>query len=76
MTLSTHAALAKDKRHATGKINTMQHRHYAIIAGILKQVIDNDTQVRMVELFARKLGEDNPNFDHLRFLRACGLVEV
>jgi hypothetical protein len=74
MALSTHAALAKDRRNAEGQANAMQHRHYAVIAGILKEM-GTPLNGRVAVHFADKLQAANANFDRNRFLRACGLRE-
>lgn len=80
MTLSTHAALAKDMRSADrAKVNTMQPRHYAMLAGILNEMTDYGCpRGALILRFADKLEAGNPNFDRerfKRFLAACGYVE-
>lgn len=70
MALTTQAALRKDRRNARGP--ELQHRHYAVIAGILKDWRNRST----AEFFADRLRATNPNFDRDRFLRACGYEEV
>lgn len=72
MALSANAALNKDK--ATGKA-TMEHRHFATVAAIIKSLDDSMTlgDVKQVaEHFASELKATNPRFDRNRFMIACG----
>jgi hypothetical protein len=64
MALKPDAALRKDLN--AGK-DTLQHRHFATIATILRN-IGADTAT--VEAFADELRGTNPKFDRARFLRA------
>ena len=54
----------------------LQHRHFAVIAKIIKDM-DTGEGVRagVAYHFAAELAETNPKFDRTRFLDACG-VEV
>lgn len=79
MPLSQTAALSKDTRNASQPV--MQHRHYAMIAGILRTFEFSNTtrfnnhekdRAEIVTHFADCLASTNPNFDRTRFLRACG----
>ena len=78
MALKPDAALRKDQTGAKYPA-TLQHRHFAVIAGILAS-LDRDShglsagQHRDIcETFADELAGTNPNFDRARFLTACGL---
>lgn len=62
--LKPDAALRKDL--STGK-DALQHRHFATIAAILRN-IGADTAT--VEAFADELRATNPRFDRARFLAA------
>ena len=65
MALSETAALSKDR--ATGK-SEMQHRHFATVATILRNMgADLDT----VERWADELAPTNYDFDRERFIRAA-----
>jgi len=79
MPLSKEAAKRKDER--TG-ITPMQHRHFATIAVIIKDMCElyvgpeRNTCFFPAEIarhFADRLAETNPRFDRERFLEACGL---
>jgi hypothetical protein len=79
MTLSTKAATAKDSRNAGSE---MQHRHFATIAAIIKDmtVFDNlgdgdEWRKEIAYHFADELAKTNPRFDRDRFLKACGAKE-
>ena len=74
MALSTTAAKAKDMR--THKVE-MQHRHFATIAAIIKN-LDNGIgtghdKTAIAEHFAEELSQTNPKFDKSRFIKACGM---
>ena len=77
MALTIESALRKDKR--TGKyrqLDSMQHRHYAVIAAIIAAMPDHAATLRAAKrstalLFADKLAA-NPNFNRARFMLACG----
>lgn len=76
MALKPEAAARKDKLGA-GYPATLQHRHFAVIADILKDLGANHgvfpNQTRSIcEHFADELAGTNPNFDRRRFLAACG----
>lgn len=71
MALTTEAALRKDKTNAGA---TMEHRHFATIADILKRLhsIGGDkNRTWVADYFASELAKTNPKFDRARFLRAC-----
>lgn len=70
MTLTLESALRKDKRNASRTIGGMQHRHFAIIAGIIAQM-EPEARARVAREFAAKLAPTNPRFDRKRFLMAC-----
>lgn len=69
MTLTIKAQTNKD---ASADLGTLQHRHFAAIAAIIKE-IDGDRE-RPAHHFAHMLARTNPRFDPSRFLRACGVV--
>lgn len=73
MALSTMAARRKD---LTAGMANMQHRHFATIAAIIRDMREDGTMsaedVRTVaEHFASKLDATNENFNRKRFLAAC-----
>lgn len=73
MALTTEAALRKD--HASA-LSTMEHRHFATVAAIIKDMDGEDFEgLRPViaRTFADGLRHTNPKFDRARFLRACGV---
>jgi len=68
MPLTVESALRKDTLGAKFPA-TMEHRHFAVIAGILRDFgADRDA----CEAWADRLNPTNPRFDRARFLRACG----
>lgn len=79
MALTTESALRKDKRHASRDLNgTLQHRHFAVIAGIIAEMPTHAATLRTAKTsvahrFAEKLAQTNPRFDRARFLAACGV---
>jgi hypothetical protein len=70
--LKPESALRKDL--TTGRV-TMQHRHYATIADIIRRMDDGGVwdHCTIAEHFADWLADTNPRFDRARFLTACGL---
>ena len=68
MPLSSHAALAKDRRKPNV---TFQHRHFCKIAEIISDISEETERDRFATYFANKLMDTNPNFDRGRFIRAC-----
>ncbi len=65
--LTQESALRKDLNSGLGE---MQHRHFATIAAILRDIgTDRDT----CEAWADRLRRTNSRFDRRRFLRACGV---
>jgi tryptophanyl-tRNA synthetase len=81
MTLSTQATSRKDS--STARTAELQHRHFAVIAAIIRNELehvacgeDQRNMVRSVaDAFARRLASTNPRFNRARFLRACGVED-
>lgn len=73
MALTTEAATRKDRTSAN---STMEYRHFATVAAIIKDQPGPDAKMRrqMATHFANGLACTNPRFDRIRFLRACGVV--
>lgn len=69
--LTAQNALSKDM--TTGK-STMEHRHFATVATIIRGIPDNKTRSMVALRFAIELETTNPRFDRRRFLAACGEV--
>lgn len=46
-------------------------RHYQFLADWLKEIPDNETKMKAVELLYKKLKQDNPRFKDEKFLNAC-----
>lgn len=67
--LTTESALRKDR---TTKA-TLEHRHFAVIAAILKgyKCSDESRKAHVIEHFADELAATNPRFDRSRFITAC-----
>lgn len=69
--------LTKDTAHRkdlNAGIGDMQHRHFATIATIIREMGDSAIPVdleRVAEYFADRLRSTNPRFDRRRFLLAC-----
>lgn len=68
MPLTQRAALTKDRTNA--KADVLQHRHFAVIAGIIRD-LPRAQRGDVAERFANKLRETNSRFDFNRFIAAC-----
>ena len=80
MALTIQSALRKDRRNAAGDMDGMQHRHFAVIAGIIAAMPAHAESLRTAKrstslLFADKLSGSNCRFDRRRFLLACNEPE-
>jgi len=80
MALTQESALRKDKTNRHGNMDGMQHRHFAVIAGIIADMPTHAPSLRTAKrsvalTFADKLAHTNQRFDRERFLRACGEAE-
>lgn len=69
MALTDEAAARKDARNAKATPGDLQHRHFAVIPGILK---DQGASRETCEDWADRLRGTNPRFDRRRFLVATG----
>ena len=68
--LTNHAALAKDRNNAKNPV--MEHRHFAVVAGIIADL--DDAQREQIALhFAASLAATNPKFNKARFMAACNV---
>lgn len=65
-------ATAHRKDLTTG-LAPMQHRHFATIATIIRDMPGRKDVVAAI--FADRLAATNPNFDRDRFLAACGVAQ-
>ena len=75
--------LTKDTAHRkdlNAGIGEMQHRHFATIATIIREMPENLDYLfshvdreNTAEYFAERLAQTNPRFDRRRFLLACGV---
>jgi hypothetical protein len=79
MALTQESAFRKDQTMPSG--NKMEHRHFAVVAGILSAARPAGLNMQkaqwaywqhMARTFADELAHTNPRFDRQRFLRACG----
>lgn len=68
--LTTESAARKDR--TSGKSATLQHRHYACIASIIRELAPVQRRDVVALHFADQLRFTNPRFDRDRFLKACG----
>jgi hypothetical protein len=67
--LKPEAALRKDRANARATV--LEHRHYAVIAGIIRVGFGGDSRAVIANVFATHLAETNPKFDRARFMKAC-----
>jgi hypothetical protein len=67
--LKPDAALRKDRANARQTV--LEHRHYAVIAGIIRDGFGGDTRALVANVFATHLAKTNPRFDRARFITAC-----
>lgn len=76
MPLTPTTALSKDKLGARHPAK-LEHRHFAVIAGILAKMngvflaVNPEQRQAIREHFADELAKTNPNFDRKRFLAAA-----
>jgi hypothetical protein len=78
--LTPESTLRKDRANAA-KTATFEHRHFAVIAGIIREELEHgvcgedqrDAVRNVADRFARRLVNTNPRFDRTRFLKACGI---
>ena len=68
--LPPNTALNKDKRNAKSPV--MEHRHFAVVAGIIAKIHPR-LRSEIAWHFAGELKSTNPKFDEARFLRACDI---
>lgn len=73
MPLTERSALAKDRRNAAAA-DVMQHRHYAIVAGIVA-TLDPASRADVARHFANQLRATNTRFNRSRFLTACNVED-
>ena len=69
--ITTYTGLSKD--HRSDSATGLQHRHFAVIAGIIRDLPGYDDAGRreLAEQFANRLTDTNPRFNTRRFLAAC-----
>lgn len=72
MPLTVNAALSKDKH--SGKGVSLQHRHFAFIAGVIADIGADDIRATTAIRFAGECQATNSNFDWERFMRACNVT--
>lgn len=73
--LTTESAQRKDQNNA--RKATFEHRHFATVAAIIKDMDGEDFEGlrgTIARRFADELAGTNPRFDRSRFLRACGVL--
>jgi hypothetical protein len=68
--LTKQSALSKDQRNASKPV--MEHRHFAVVAGVLAD-LDDATREQVALHFAAKLAATNPKFNKARFMAACNV---
>lgn len=77
--MTDDAAIQKDRTQPSGS-QVMQHRHFAEIARIIREMdkVNNqehgfiDVREDVAEHFAANLARTNDRFDRRRFMIACG----
>jgi hypothetical protein len=69
MPLSENAARSKDQRAPTP---SLQHRHFAFIASVIRDIPTPSARVEACAAFGLALKCSNPAFDNNRFSDACG----
>ena len=72
----TDAARALRKDQANADRPTLQHRHYAVLAGIFAKRNKVANCNGVCRFFADELAKTNPRFDRKRFLIACGIETI
>ena len=51
---------------------TLTRKHFELIAKIVGNIDNTDTRQQVAMDFAQALTNENPNFDVVRFVKACG----
>ena len=75
MALTPESAARKDRTMPSGRA-VMQHRHFAVIADIIRGLkIHEPSLSHVIKHFADELATTNPKFDRTRFIRACRSTE-
>lgn len=74
MVLKPEAALRKDRTTQA----TLEHRHFAFIAGVIADMMDRELGDRraIARNFADACALSNPKFNRARFFAACGFTEI
>lgn len=63
---------AAHRKDVTTGLADMQHRHFATVATIIREMpADVYGPEQVAEIFADRLASTNSNFNRDRFLRAC-----
>ena len=60
-----------NRRDLNTKPVKLQHRHFVLIAAIIRDIADYQERRHVANLFAFKLQRTNPGFDPDRFIAAC-----
>lgn len=76
MTLTLRNAANKDRASGTTALPSFQHRHFAAIATMIRELpitTDEESEYQQIvaDSFARQLQASNPKFDRTRFICAC-----
>lgn len=77
MALTAESAARKDRTTANGNVE-FQHRHFAAIADMLKNmhsVGGEKNRTWIADYFAGQLARTNSRFDRERFLTACNATD-
>lgn len=72
MPMTTNSLHNKDQRTAASN-PTLEHRHYAVFANVIKNYIHRDIRTKVANRIADGLKSTNPKFSKPRFLLACGV---
>ena len=51
----------------------MTKKHFVMIANVVSAIDDVDTRKEVALNFASEFQKDNPRFDIVRFIKACGV---
>ena len=66
----TPASMLRKDRSTAESRPAFQHRHFAVIARIIRDLPDEYPRFQIAQRFADELADTNPNFDRRRFIMA------
>lgn len=63
--------ITANRKDMRATMPAMQHRHFAAIAAMVRDLPERVNRLAVARSFAGKLASTNRNFDRARFIAAC-----